>query len=137
MPRKRLIRWGLAVTGVLLVLAVAGWLTFSHQGLVNQTSAVATARKWARLAPLPRNALDLSVKVSGSPFSREFAIEFRAPSAEVRRWLRDSPGTRDATPALGPDGSVTYSITPGGGAQFAEVIVSDGGTRVRIHTYWS
>ena len=69
--------------------------------------------------------------------TREFVIEFDAPMSEVEEWLEQSPGTRKVPAAPWIDGSYRYEINPGGGAAFAEVIVSPDKTHVLIRTYWS
>jgi len=104
---------------------------------VVKSSALSTTYEWARLEPIPESAKDISVESVGSMFSREFRISFSAPVADVNSWLQASSGTNEANPKLRDDGSRVYDVKPGGGAQFAKVIVSKDGTKVRIRTYWS
>ena len=117
--------------------AIVVWLDFGPGSLISRESAIAATREWARLSPLPQSAVNLNIAIKGSMFTREFIIEFEAPSAAVREWLMSSPGTAQAPSFLQDDGSLRYEIAPGGGAQFAEVIVSKDGTNVRIRAYWS
>lgn len=128
--RIRPLTWVLAsVVVVLIIVVLAGhfWL---------QVSAISTARDWARLAPFPATAHDQKIDVEGSPFTREFIISFTAPPDDVRKWISASPGPASATRSA--DGGITvYSITPGDGADFAEVRVDEKTGRVIIHTYWS
>ena len=69
-------------------------------------------------------------------FTREFFVEFTAPKDEIVAWLRASPGTSQA-PLQVDVPSQTISITPGGGAQFAQVTIDWVAGRVKIRTYWS
>lgn len=69
-------------------------------------------------------------------FTREVIVQFVAPLEDVNSWLADSPGTAGVMPEV--SGAVrTYSIDPGGGAQFAEVKVDELRQAVRIWAYWS
>ena len=105
-------------------------------GAADDRSAIEAARKWARLAEFPDSAANVNVFVTGSMFTREFRIEFDAPLSDIERWLSDSPGTSDVEPDQ--SGSIRiYSIEPGGGAVFAEVLVDEQSSTVRIHTFWS
>ena len=113
------------VVGILLV-----WRQMDRQ------SAMEAVQTWGRLAPLPSSATDLTVTVEGSAFTRAFRVSFRAPAADVNRWLAESPGTKGVVPER--SGSTwRYVIQPGGGAQHAEVTVDDRDDSVRIYVYWS
>jgi len=73
-------------------------------------------------------------------FTRAFRVRFSAPCKDVETWLAQSPGTSEVEPELLNDSTYFYSIYPGGGAQHAEVTISqlDGSTCVvEIYTYWS
>jgi len=103
---------------------------------ISNADAIAAASTWARIAPLPSSAHDRHVEVKGSMFTREFVITFTAPPNDVHQWLRASPGTSSAKQST--SGATTiYPITPGGGAQFAEVRVNESSGDVTIRTYWS
>ena len=102
----------------------------------SKTSALDTAREWARLAPYPVDTSEIELETLGSPFSREFRLRFSASDKELSDWLRSSPGVRDA--AVSVDGPWTiYLVEPGHGAQFAEVRVNQSSGDVRVRTYWS
>ncbi len=126
----------LIVVGAVVLLAVTG-MFFSRGGRVDERSALDTTREWARLAPYPASAKFDDIETEGSAFTREFRIRFTAPIVEVRRWLAASPGTSSVVPEVLGGGRERYDITPGGGAQFAEVIVDPSTCKVEIHTYWS
>ena len=65
------------------------------------------------------------------------AFDLSAPAADIERWLKDSPGTREATPDSPSPGKRHFLIKPGGGAQHAEVNVDDEAGTVSIFVYWS
>jgi len=63
-------------------------------------------------------------------------VEFDAPPADVEAWLAASPGIPGA--AMTRTGKYRhYQITPGGGAQFAELTFDESTGHVRVHVYWS
>ncbi len=138
---------GCAGIVVVTVLLTVFWTAFALRRLfepvpnpttrADRASAISLTREWARLAPFPETAKNLSIVVTGNIFTRGFKVSFRAPSADVQAWLAQSPGTKDLEPTMRPDGSRHYKIQPGGGAQFAELVVSPDGTEVRIRTFWS
>ncbi|KPL02365.1 MAG: hypothetical protein AMK75_02895 [Planctomycetes bacterium SM23_65] len=122
--------------GVVLV-GILVWLVLDPGSPWNRESTMQTVRSWTRLAPLPSSARQLKIETRGSMFTREFIVTFEASSADVSRWLEASPGTSECMPTVQADGWHKYPVTPGGGAQFSEVLVSPDGTKVRIRTYWS
>jgi hypothetical protein len=124
-------RRGKLIAILVAIAVVVGWYRYE-----SRQSAVATAIVWARLAPFPTSATNRDVDIEGSMFTREFVISFTAPAADIDRWIAASAGPASATQTV--SGSVTtYAITPGGGADFAEVKVDKSINRVIIHTYWS
>ncbi len=133
MTRRRIIKILVVVAVPFIAVVIAGGIYLSH---ANRQSAIRAATTWARLAPLPPSAQNVQVDVKGSMFTREFVITFDAPSPVIQQWLAASPGPASATQRT--VGSITtYAITPGGGAQFAEVKVDSSANRVVIRTYWS
>ena len=135
MTKKKFI--GVLFGGVFVLLIGGLWLFFCPRSPINRRSALATAREWARLAAYPGSAGRIDVEIGGSAFSREFIIEFTGLADDIADWIKASPGTKDVIPVTNADGSVLYKIQPGGGAQFAEVILYDNGKTVRIRTFWS
>lgn len=69
-------------------------------------------------------------------FTRSFRASFNAPMADVERWLRESPGTREVVAEQVSPTVRYFSIKPGGGAIGAEVTVKDSGD-VEIYVSWS
>jgi hypothetical protein len=139
MPSKQVI--GNTVSRIFLItvfILCAGCNALPYQK--NQDSAIETVLEWARLAPFPNSVRDLTVTSEGSMFTRAFRVRFSAQCKDVEIWLAQSPGTAEVEPKSLDDISYFYSITPGGGAQHAEVTISqlDGSTcSVEIYTYWS
>lgn len=134
MKRRTIFRIAFA----LLILFIAGgWMFLSQNSPINRRSAIKTTQEWARLAPFPSSATNITIEPKGSVFSREFQVSFTSSEEDVRKWLKESPGTSAAVLKSEPDGTTLFKITPGGGAQFAEVILSKDKKTVRIRTYWS
>ncbi len=120
---------GLA-SGLLLALYVWSERTEQRQRLE-------IPREWARLAPYPSSAKDLRASTSGSGFSRAFQVSFSAPVPDIEQWLKASPGTRDVLPTRPSPEKRPYAISPGGGAQHAEVTVDETSGLVSIYVHWS
>jgi len=93
--------------------------------------------EWGRLAPFPASATDVSVKTEGSSFTRSFHASFTAPRQDIEAWIKASPGLREAATQELPDNKVKYTITPGGGANKAEVIIDFTLNTVDILVSWS
>ncbi len=148
-PRNRLLRpllVGATILTVLAALGLVGLVSFGVWQLSrpadasdprNRVSALKTTREWARLAPFPVPDSAIDLRIQGSAFTRQFIVKFRAPAGDVERWMAASPGLQGAKPIPQPDGSLRFSIQPGGGAQTAEVFLSKDGTQVTIDTWWS
>ena len=123
-------RIAVAVFGLLLVVIVGGWYERNR-------SAIETTLEWARLEPLPVSAINVNVEVIGSVFSRQFRLTFTAEPDVVDAWLKASEGIQDAEKSRHADMLIRYAIHPGGGAQFAQVLVYPNIGQVEIRAYWS
>jgi hypothetical protein len=129
---KKQTRWVLiGSTAVVLLLGMLFLMALMDR------QAIETSRQWARLDPFPASATQIEVDTKGGMFTREFIVTFTSPLADINAWLAVSPGTAGAMPDMALNGVRVYQITPGGGAQFAEVKVDDKAEKVTIHTYWS
>ena len=95
-----------------------------------------TTLLWARVAPPPAGKHDFIIQKEGGFFSRSFRCSFSAAPEEVERWLQQSPGTWALLPEKPPATTRHYIISPGGGAQRAEVTVDSSGT-VGIYVSWN
>lgn len=100
-----------------------------------QEDMLQTTLEWGRLAPLPDNSSDFDIQAEGSPFTREFNCSFVTDRESLDAWIQVCPGLQDADITGGQ--TKTYDITPGGGAQFAQVVIDFDACTVRIHVYWS
>ncbi len=127
----------LSFLSILLIVS----LNFSCIRENTAASKIEEAKKitlaWARLDDYPPQAVFAPPSSEGNSFTREFSIEFSGPRKEIEKWLQASPGIMDAERTVLADRSIRYRIKPGGGAQFAELILSAQKTRVFIHVYWS
>lgn len=103
----------------------------------NKRSAIKCACEWARLNPLPVPASKVHVQAKGSGATREFIVTFTGERAVILAWLKDSPGTQGAYSDVEKSDHFHRRLSPGGGAQFAEITVFASGTKVVIRTYWS
>jgi hypothetical protein len=128
--RKRLQLVGIAG----LVLTVA--LLFVYRSW-DRHEMLRVTLVWGRLAPVPASARNLIITRTGNMFTRGFHVSFSAPMADVETWLHESPGTREATLERPSAAVRRFLISPGGGAQHAEVTVDGQSGGVRIYVYWS
>jgi len=128
--RKRL--QFLSIAGLVCIVV----LFFSYRAW-DRHEMLRVTLSWGRLAPLPASAQNFAIAKEGSVFSRAFRASFSAPPADVDRWLRESPGTCDAVPGRPSPTTRHYLISPGAGAQHAEVTVEDSSGVVQIYVYWS
>ncbi len=122
---------------VAFVLTSVFCLTIVSCERTNRRQQLEIPLVWARLAPYPKSARDLRASTSGGMFTREFRVSFSAPAPDIERWLEASPGTRDITPHIPSPGKRHFAISPGVGAQHAEVTVDDTAGLVSIRVYWS
>lgn len=130
---------GCAFAACIAMALITGgiWMVLDPNSPLNKPSAIECACEWARLNPLPVPSSAVHVETKGSMFSREFTLTFTGERKDILAWLNASPGTqnpyRDSASVL----DMHQTISPGGGAQFAEIAISEQGTKVVIHVYWS
>lgn len=98
-------------------------------------SAIDSTLEWARLAPFPSSAQEFTIRVEGGFFTRSFRAHFKATKDEIDRWVKLSPGLLGTEPTH-INGKRTYIITPGGGANRAEVTIQDDNS-VEVYSSWS
>jgi len=128
----------LVVLFVMAVLVAGGiWLVLDPNSPLNKTSAIECVCEWARLNPLPVPNSAVHVETKGSMFTREFIVTFHGDKKSILQWLNASPGTQNAYRDIHSLKYERMSISPGGGAQFAEITISEEGTKVVIRAYWS
>ena len=127
---RRRSRVAVATLVLFSIAFVAVWCQRHH-------SAIETTLEWARLAPLPVAKVRVHVEVTGSVFTREFRLTLRAKPDDVDEWLKSSEGIKDARVTTHANMLTKYAILPGGGAQFAQVLVYPKIGEVVIRAYWS
>ncbi len=127
--------WTLFVGAVFVVGTV--WLVFDANSPLNKASAIACTCEWARLNPLPVGQSAVHVETKGGMFTREFIVTFTGKREDILAWLNASPGTQNAYRDTRMLNAMHQEISPGGGAQFAEITISENGTKVVIRAYWS
>jgi hypothetical protein len=144
MKRKSWLLRILIVAAVLVLLVVAWLGTEVYASFANivlpwhRQNAIDCACDWGGLASLPDSATGLSVKTSGSEFTRTFDVEFTASGAEIEKWVSESPSLRDGKPERLSGDRVKYSIYPGEKRAAGGWVEIDGaGHRVFIHVSWS
>ena len=136
MARPKLGRWKiLTIAGGVGALCLA--LLMAYDLRVEHQHRREIPREWARLAPYPASARNLRATTSGGMFSRSFRVTFTAQPRDIERWLRASPGPREATEERPALGKRHFDIRPGGGANHAEVNVDDTSGRVEVNVAWS
>lgn len=92
--------------------------------------------EWARIAPIPDSKTQYNIYTEGNSFTRSFKSNFYLPKADLEQWIKHSPGLCDAK--IETTGNTKkYTIKPGGGAQYAEVVINFDKYYVEIYVYWS
>jgi hypothetical protein len=130
-------------TFILVAFVVYACLFLAHSNSRdNQTSAkqdemMAFVLEWGRLAPFPTSATNVSIKTEGNIFTRSFQASFTAPKQDIRSWVEASAGINESQPEKLSDGKLKYTISPGGGASKAEVIIDYDLNQVVIYVSWS
>jgi hypothetical protein len=119
---------------VLVVLAGAAFAAYRHY---DRRSMIDCTLQWGRLAPFPAAARDFSIRTEGGFFTRAFRAQFAASPEEIEQWVRESPGTSGVQPERPSSHIRRYQISPGGGAQHAEVEIDDQSHIVSVYVYWS
>ncbi|MCX6857441.1 MAG: hypothetical protein NTV80_21330 [Verrucomicrobia bacterium] len=116
-------------------------VTFGPPGYPHFTakSARTATIEWARLSPFPEKAESFTIVTGGGMFSREFRVSFFGNPQAIADWVQSCPGVTDpkTTKTEAPDGTITYEMLGGGGAEFAELIHHPTRGTISIRTYWS
>jgi hypothetical protein len=109
----------------------------SNRSQEKQVEIVEVTLEWGRLAPFPDGIENLSVQTEGNLFTRSFRVSFTSTNEEIKKWVTESPGLADAKIEVMEDGKQRYVITPGGGANYAEVIIDFESSMVQVYVSWS
>ena len=102
-----------------------------------QEEMVKITLEWGRLAPLPDHIENFSIHTEGSAFTRSFRASFGSTDEALQKWIEESPGLLDATVEAMDDDKQKFVIMPGGGANYAEVIIDFASNTVQIYVSWS
>lgn len=131
----------LLVTGLLGIVIYGSGLRLGPSGYPYFTAEKANANvlEWARLSPWPAEAQNFSIKNSGTLFTCEFRVSFSGDPAAIEAWVKSCPGIADpdGTHDTASDGTVTYTIPPGGEAMYAELVHNPQRGTVNIFTHWN
>ena len=131
----------LCLIGIIYASAFVWFLTPSNsrdnQDPAKQKEMMALVLEWGRLSPFPTSATNVSIKTEGNSFTRSFRASFTAPKQDIQKWIQNSPGLKETTSDELSDNKVQYIISPGGGANQAEVTIDYGLSQVEIYVSWS
>ncbi len=141
---KKSARLIIGITGAVLLVGLAAFASLSfvssnsrdNQDPAKQKEMMALLLEWGRLAPFPASATGVSIQTEGNLFTRSFHARFVAPEHDIKSWIEDSPGLHEALPEELDSNIVQYVITPGGGANKAEVIIDYAWEKVDIYVSW-
>jgi hypothetical protein len=109
----------------------------NNQDPAKQKEMMTFVLEWGRLAPFPANAINVLIETEGSSFTRSFHVSFVAPKQDIQTWIKESPGIKEATPEELSDNKIMYRITPGDGANKAELTIDYTFNKVDIYVSWS
>ncbi|MEQ9090413.1 MAG: hypothetical protein RIE52_04950 [Balneola sp.] len=107
----------------------------------NESSAIETTLTWGGLTPLPASSNLLAVETEGSPFTREFTIEFLCTENCINSWINNSKRLRENEFTTPRGGGRLYEILPGeegafGGKVFIKKLSADS-YNIKINMSWS
>lgn len=108
-----------------------------NQSAFAQNQMLKTTLKWGRLAPIPKSKTDFNIFTEGNMFSRAFRSSFYLPAEDLNEWINECPGLKDAEVENIDQSISKYVISPGDGAQYAEVVINFDNYYVEIYVYWS
>jgi hypothetical protein len=129
---------GAGVTAIVAFIALVAYVFSADSRYpLDEQSAMRCTLEWGRLQPFPPSAQQITITRQGNAFTRGFRASFTAPTADIERWLDESSGTRAVVPTTPTGGVRHFEITPGRGAQHAEVNVDDARHCVSIYVDWS
>lgn len=110
--------------------------TRDNKNLIAKEQMAEITSEWARIAPIPDSKTKYNIYTEGNSFTRSFKSSFYLPKADLEQWIKQSPGLCDAEIET-MENTKKYTIKPGGGAQYAEVVIDFKKCYVEIYVYWS
>lgn len=132
-PNKRTL-WGIGITIGAMFILIAAFFFFRITDDAEMTEATL---EWGRLAPFPKEARNLDIHSEGNAFARTFRGSFSCPKEPLVRWVSESPGLQDAKIEEISVSKKRYVISPGGNANFAEVVIDYETGKVEFRVSWS
>jgi hypothetical protein len=120
-----------------LLLLVAPHKERDNRNTAKQNEMEQITLEWARLAPFPQKAKNFNIYTEGSAFTRTFKGSFNCSEDEMESWVELSPGLQDAEIEDMSDTIKKYIISPGGGANYAEVVIDYAIGSVEFKVSWS
>lgn len=125
------------LSSLLLVVLVFGYLNIFSSIVFpwQKEEAIKATLNWGGLAELPKEAENLSVKKSGSIFTRTFTIEFSTNQKEIENWIQNSKRLKNNKPKE-KGVNETYEIYPGENGSFGGKVSVENG-KVKIRMSWS
>jgi hypothetical protein len=127
----------ICIVGLLLILFLLPSNNRDNADSARRDEMISLTLRWGRLARFPESVRDLSVRTEGNIFTRSFRVHFNASEEVITKWIADSPGLKEAVIQSTVDGKEKYVISPGDGANYAEVIVDFRTGQVDIYVAWS
>ena len=140
----RIASWGIGGTiGVLVIVLGIYLLLLDTQNErdnripARQTDMIQTTLEWARLAPFPQEAQNFNIQTEGSALTRTFKGSFSCSEDIIISWVEQSPGIQDAEVENISETKIRYIISPGGGANYAEVVIDYEMGKIEFRVSWS
>lgn len=102
------------LTSLFIILTLYIYLQF-FSGYVfpwDKQEATQTITKWGGLAPLPVRMEEIYIEKKGSPFTRQFTIEFTASDKQIENWIKNSKRLKNNPPQEKASKKI-YDIHPG------------------------
>jgi hypothetical protein len=106
---------------------------FTRELIASFHASAAEIEAWLRASPGTAQA---KAEVNTGPESQH-VLDERAEFMRLYKESKPHPAEERISPDSVPPGYRRYQVKPGGGAQFAEVIVDELTSGVRIRVYWS
>lgn len=122
---------------LLIALSLYIYLQFFSEYIFpwNKQQAIQTTIEWSGLAPLPIDKKDIDIEKKGSPFTRQFTIEFTASQEQIESWIRNSKRLKNNIPKQKGLKKI-YDIHPGEAGSLGGNVEIEG-NNVKIDMSWS
>jgi hypothetical protein len=130
------------IGAIIILMGIFVFLLTTQNDRANRNPAKKAEMKqitveWARLAPFPEEADNFNIHTEGSAFTRTFKGSFTASEEIIKSWVQQSPGLQDAKIEEMSETKKRYIISPGGGANYAEVVIDYETGKIEFSVSWS